>query len=770
MAITAADDLDGLLGLLRDSEPRLNVRHLDAALSRLARLAGCDRVRDSPDSGGPSANTAGRRHNSPSASITNEARVAVGAGAARAAAARLVSAVLPLPLHDHERERELSPRDCASLLASIARLAPPNTAAASGAGGGGGDVAQAAGSQVTLPVPLLATATALAERLLATRGSASLRDRVALLHAAARLRLALPGRELVALLRGMDRELAMWGKPQDVSMALWALATMGLAPPPAWLSRLTAGLPPDSLAGWGAQALANSAWALAKLGFRPRAEWLAGLVGASRQHIKACQTQELVNLLWALAVQGHRPPAAWLDEALAALHERAPGLNAQRLVARALAVRREMGPQLPGFGPRELSTLLYGMALLRLRPDGRWLDQLLAEVERHAAAELAAGPAGAGEDGDAGALLAEAMADSAAVEPHGSGEVGRAAAAEASRQSREPPPSPDSPSASSTASSSPRLPSPSPGGASDDGRGTEAGSVAASTPVGGGGTDDGSAPQPGPQPLRLQPHLVARLAEGVFARAVQPPALEAGSAACTSASSTGGRQPRPTQLAQHRPQEAGQQRGEERQQHRPQGGDGGGGGVAGAGRLGPPQLAVVLWAVAELGHAPTEAWLLAMARLVAARLEEFGPPEAAVTVRALQQLSTAAAKRGRAAAPRTRRRSRPSGGAATAGPSAAITAGGGGSDGGGSCREVVTRLAARLAGSLPERSLYGAMRAAALVSGPSYATAADQVLLDVYSVRSLALLGGPQLHLQREAPQPRPALPQPRSPLWEAWP
>ncbi len=49
-----------------------------------------------------------------------------------------------------------------------------------------------------------------------------------------------------------------------------------------------------------------------------------------------------------------------------------------------------------------------------------------------------------------------------------------------------------------------------------------------------------------------------------------------------------------------------------------------------------------------------------------------------------------------------------------------------------------------MAGGLPERSLYGAMRSASLArgGGMSYATVADQLLTDVYGLKSLGLLNG----------------------------
>ncbi|GFR49578.1 hypothetical protein Agub_g11644, partial [Astrephomene gubernaculifera] len=218
--ITSSPDLYSLLDLLHHSEPYLNLRHLDAALNRLARF------------------TSATHNDTPPTSPSSPIHTSSSSSSARATALRLLSLILPA------HAASLSPRDAASLLSSLSRLHLPP------------------------PAPLAALLTS---SLLSQLPAASLRDRVALLHAAAALRLVLPAGAVGALLGSMEGELGRLGKPQDVSMALWALARLGFRPPARWLSRLLARLPPHRLADWGPQALANTAWALAKMGWAPGA-------------------------------------------------------------------------------------------------------------------------------------------------------------------------------------------------------------------------------------------------------------------------------------------------------------------------------------------------------------------------------------------------------------------------------------------------------------------------------------------------------------------
>ncbi|GIL73551.1 hypothetical protein Vretifemale_3694 [Volvox reticuliferus] len=356
----------------------------------------------------------------------------------------------------------------------------------------------------------------------------------------------------------------------------------------------------------------------------------------------AASPAELAGAALVLAHCRHVPPYSWLVRYCAA-------------VAR----------QLHLFGPRELSTLLYGIGRLGpmgLRVDSRWLDRLLAEVERMAA------------------------------------------------------PPPPSPMQADSCTNPPgmalrhRL------------KLDVVAAAAVEHDYAGGGGGGGGAVFAILENRAAEAAVAAEVRQECAASAAVHSGLNSASTHLSSAVSP------PPRRRQHDHDQ-----------------------LPGTERLSAAQLAILLWAVARLGHKPPGAWVAAMARQVAARLEEFEAREIATTIRALQELAPATA------APYSccsdvRRRSRSGGkwrgkghSVDTNGPSPCDN---GSSDtstsNDGSCGEAVAGLAIRLAAKLPERNLYSTLRAASLSygSGMPYATIADQLITDVYSVRSLGLLQG----------------------------
>ncbi|PNH02320.1 hypothetical protein TSOC_011713 [Tetrabaena socialis] len=519
-------------------------------------------------------------------------------------------------------------------------------------------------------------------------------------------RVAPPGRHgALALLLRVGRLAVASGRShlaagRDVSHVLWSLAVLNVRPGLPLLQRLVS----RALAvrrNQTPQCLVMSLWGLSRLRValpEPAVALLlrSGMGAAALAPGGRAGPGDLAGAALVLARCRHVPHRRWLARFYGA-------------VAR----------QVDGFRPGELCNLLYGMSALGLRPEPRWLDRVLAAVERHAA-------------GASGTTVAAATATGAApAEVAGVAGGGAGMAIVGARPS-------DSSSGDGGASSL---------GGGRSGSNSSArpasgswGSGAASI-TGGGGEYGEAVRDATPSHLR--------------AAAVRPPRSESGWGLLAAAQAQAQGQPFPGLGRLGQPMAHGSPRA---QQHRTF--DGAAAQEAGA--FGPVQLATVLWAVARLGHVPAEAWLASMARAVADRAQEFGPQEAAAVITAVNSLAPKKWRR-----PASRRhigrggssvgsgggtgKQLPSGGA---GALAVYGGGSGGSmyggshsggNGGGSssscsCQEAVGGLVARLAGSLPERTLYGTLRALSLVQGMSYATVADQLLVEVYGVKSLQLL------------------------------
>jgi hypothetical protein len=84
---------------------------------------------------------------------------------------------------------------------------------------------------------------------------------------------------------------------------LWALATLGISPDPAWLQQhLREVGRRQAQRTLLPQHLANVGWALAKLSHRPDRDWLARYQEDVLSLLPQFKPQEISNVLWALAV------------------------------------------------------------------------------------------------------------------------------------------------------------------------------------------------------------------------------------------------------------------------------------------------------------------------------------------------------------------------------------------------------------------------------------------------------------------------------------
>ncbi|KIZ05304.1 hypothetical protein MNEG_2651 [Monoraphidium neglectum] len=226
---------------------------------------------------------------------------------------------------------------------------------------------------------------------------------------------------------GQRRPAAAAGGARPCAQALansaWALATLGLVPPRAWLDAwLSAAL--AVVDDFTAQGLSNSLWALARLGAAPDQEWLAAACGAAARRLGegAFKPGEAAMLLHALGRLRAEPPAGLLLAVQAAMLERdgvarlpfADAANAlwglavlgerpARAWQRACLLRLQSAVR--GADAQALSTSLYAMGRLGLRPAPQWWEPVWAALpavlgEQQAAA--AEGAAGAGARGRGG--------------------------------------------------------------------------------------------------------------------------------------------------------------------------------------------------------------------------------------------------------------------------------------------------------------------------------------------------------------------------------
>lgn len=139
-------------------------------------------------------------------------------------------------------------------------------------------------------------------------------------------------------------------RPVDVSLSLWALATLRL-PPGGFCPRLLPAAERYSLAhlpDFPQQELSNLLWALARLQHRPSPAFMSRLYDTTGVLLPELQPQALSTLLYSLAQMGAAPEQAWLAAAAGRAAE-----------------------TLPGSGPQSMALTVYALAVLGYRPQVR---------------------------------------------------------------------------------------------------------------------------------------------------------------------------------------------------------------------------------------------------------------------------------------------------------------------------------------------------------------------------------------------------------------
>jgi very-short-patch-repair endonuclease len=179
---------------------------------------------------------------------------------------------------------------------------------------------------------------------------------------------------------------------QELSNALWALATLGRAGDGAFVSALLEAVLPQ-LGSFNPQALANTLWALATLGRTGDGAFVSALLEAVLPQLGSFNPQDLANTLWALATLGRTGDGAFVSALLEAALPQLGSFNPQALANTlwALATLGRTGdgafvsalieaalPQLGSFNPQNVANTLWALATLGRTGDGAFVSALLA--------------------------------------------------------------------------------------------------------------------------------------------------------------------------------------------------------------------------------------------------------------------------------------------------------------------------------------------------------------------------------------------------------
>ncbi|GLI67680.1 hypothetical protein VaNZ11_011942, partial [Volvox africanus] len=192
--------------------------------------------------------------------------------------------------------------------------------------------------------------------------------------------------------------------PQDVSQALWAVATLDCVPlPRGFLPGLLSAAKPR-LHSFGPQALSNTLWALSRLRCQPPSDWLDAVCAVSGPRLSAFNPQALATTVAALSHMEYTPSPKWCEAFFAACEacmwprrrlqpaffEKATSAK-EATVAACYTAPTALPPPPPKPAPQSLAQTAWAVARLQLSPPRGWLDGL-------ADAAAAAGPRLNGQD------------------------------------------------------------------------------------------------------------------------------------------------------------------------------------------------------------------------------------------------------------------------------------------------------------------------------------------------------------------------------------
>ncbi|GFR40837.1 hypothetical protein Agub_g1314 [Astrephomene gubernaculifera] len=149
-------------------------------------------------------------------------------------------------------------------------------------------------------------------------------------------------------------------RPEDVSMSLWALATLRLPVTNSSCKLLSAAERYGAvyMQDFSQQELSNLVWAFAKLQYRPGEVWIQRMYDTVLNLLHELQPQALATVLYSTAELGLRPDDEWLQ-----------------------AVLRRAEQRLRFFTPQALAMVVHALAAMDYRPQASWMSAFHACLE-----------------------------------------------------------------------------------------------------------------------------------------------------------------------------------------------------------------------------------------------------------------------------------------------------------------------------------------------------------------------------------------------------
>ncbi|GIL86673.1 hypothetical protein Vretimale_11491 [Volvox reticuliferus] len=244
-----------------------------------------------------------------------------------------------------------------------------------------------------------------------------------MLYGCALLREPPPAAALAALLAASLAGMSAAGGP-ELSMSIWALATLRLYPGREWMQAFLERCDVATRTFASGAAVSNVLHALASMRVQPPAPWMLNFLWQAQRRMNTMDAQSLVMLGWALGRMRYRPDRNWLTRFfrytrtvvlqqpeipynLAVSSQRTASqhqldmwqLQQQRLqqrhklrqqqrygsFARNAAASGSSAVAANVLPPQAYNVLLWTCVRLSCRPMGRWLPQLCAAVQPHMA-------------------------------------------------------------------------------------------------------------------------------------------------------------------------------------------------------------------------------------------------------------------------------------------------------------------------------------------------------------------------------------------------
>eukprot|EP00798_Chlamydomonas_sp_ICE-L_P032296 gene32297-16863_t len=114
-----------------------------------------------------------------------------------------------------------------------------------------------------------------------------------------------------------------WGTPQSLTRTAWAVAKLGLQPPPTWSQALLAELSSRRYS-LSKQGLAMALWSVSRMGVQPPCEWLDSMLRIVTLQLPAFSTRELAAICCSLGKYGYTPSPVFASSLCEAVSKKLP--------------------------------------------------------------------------------------------------------------------------------------------------------------------------------------------------------------------------------------------------------------------------------------------------------------------------------------------------------------------------------------------------------------------------------------------------------------